>query len=254
MERQEFLRLSRRELLRLSTAGFVIRRQGVAARRGIRRARPRGPGGGGGGRRGLPDQSADPRAVQRSAARPEGAGAVTVTVGLFGVGPRRPDRVARIPPATAHQIWPTQLGLPDPIVYRMKLQVDDIPSPRPRCCPSTRTGCPRCRSTGGTDVAAGTERNLPPSTIYGFNGTFPGPMINAEYGRPVLVRFESTSWTRTQGLRPRRLRLARVGLPDAPAQRPHGAGDATATRTTWMNTLGQAGYYPQQWCDNLYLN
>ena len=34
-------------------------------------------------------------------------------------------------------------------------------------------------------------RTLPASTIYGFNGTFPGPMINAEYGRPVLVRFEN---------------------------------------------------------------
>ena len=29
------------------------------------------------------------------------------------------------------------------------------------------------------------------STIYGFNGTFPGPRINAEYGRAALVRFEN---------------------------------------------------------------
>ena len=29
------------------------------------------------------------------------------------------------------------------------------------------------------------------ATIYGFNGTFPGPRINAEYGKPVLVRFEN---------------------------------------------------------------
>ena len=34
-------------------------------------------------------------------------------------------------------------------------------------------------------------RNLPESTIYGFNGTFPGPRINAEYGRAALVRFEN---------------------------------------------------------------
>ena len=34
-------------------------------------------------------------------------------------------------------------------------------------------------------------RTLPASTIYGFNGTFPGPRINAEYGKPVLVRFEN---------------------------------------------------------------
>ena len=36
----------------------------------------------------------------------------------------------------------------------------------------------------GNTYPAGTVRTLPPSTIYGFNGTFPGPMINAEYGKP----------------------------------------------------------------------
>ena len=30
---------------------------------------------------------------------------------------------------------------------------------------------------------------MPLSTIYGFNGQFPGPMINNEYGKPSLVRF-----------------------------------------------------------------
>ena len=42
----------------------------------------------------------------------------------------------------------------------------------------------------GKPVRAGTMRDLPKSTIYGF-GTFPGPMINAEYGKPVIVRFEN---------------------------------------------------------------
>jgi FtsP/CotA-like multicopper oxidase with cupredoxin domain len=41
----------------------------------------------------------------------------------------------------------------------------------------------------GNTFPAGTVRNLPPSVIYGFNGTFPGPMINNEYGKPSLVRF-----------------------------------------------------------------
>src|SRR4029077_14732652 len=58
----------------------------------------------------------------------------------------------------------------------------------------------------GNVYPAGTVRTLPPSTIYGFNGvkpgdslktglppaaTFPGPMINARYGHPVLVRFDN---------------------------------------------------------------
>ena len=38
-------------------------------------------------------------------------------------------------------------------------------------------------------LRGGHAADLPRSTIYGFNGTFPGPMINAEYGRPALVRF-----------------------------------------------------------------
>ena len=46
-------------------------------------------------------------------------------------------------------------------------------------------------STPASQYAAGTKRTLPPSTIYGFNGPFPGPMINAEYGRPALVRFDN---------------------------------------------------------------
>src|SRR5205085_5272287 len=40
-----------------------------------------------------------------------------------------------------------------------------------------------------TRYPAAVERYLPDSTIYGFNGTFPGSMINAEYGMPVLVCF-----------------------------------------------------------------
>jgi hypothetical protein len=51
----------------------------------------------------------------------------------------------------------------------------------------------RCKGTfdpSGKTYQAGTVRTLPPSTIYGFKGTFPGPRINAEYGKPVIVRFE----------------------------------------------------------------
>src|SRR3954470_1305610 len=40
-------------------------------------------------------------------------------------------------------------------------------------------------------AANANPRPLPQSTIYGFNGTFPGPRINAEYGQPALVRFEN---------------------------------------------------------------
>jgi len=41
----------------------------------------------------------------------------------------------------------------------------------------------------GNTFPAGTVRSLPSSTITAFNGSFPGPMVNTEYGKPVLIRF-----------------------------------------------------------------
>ena len=49
----------------------------------------------------------------------------------------------------------------------------------------------------GKTYPAGTVRTLPASTIYGFNGTFPGPMINAEYGKPCSCASRTIS-TRTR--------------------------------------------------------
>ena len=75
----------------------------------------------------------------------------------------------------------------------------------------------------GKTYAAGTQRDLPPSTIYGFNGTFPGPMINAEYGRPALVRFANHLDENPLGLDRQDFGSPRLLVPDPPAQRAHGA-------------------------------
>ncbi len=91
-----------------------------------------------------------------------------------------------------HQMWPGQAGtvcanMPQPIIYQNKLQVaahSFTSSPVRTLVPYT--------NTKGKVVPAGTVvSRLPASTIYGFNGKFPGPMINAEYGKPCLVRFEN---------------------------------------------------------------
>ena len=76
----------------------------------------------------------------------------------------------------------------------------------------------------GNTFPAGTVRTLPPSTIYGFNGTFPGPRINAEYGKPVLVRFENHLDENPLNLDRQDFGVAGLVVPDPPAQRPHGAG------------------------------
>jgi FtsP/CotA-like multicopper oxidase with cupredoxin domain len=91
-----------------------------------------------------------------------------------------------------HQLWVDAVGFPDPIVYDIKVQVAQHSFTSSLVRPIDDNG----RDTGsfdanGNPVPAGTLRTLPPSLIYGFNGTFPGPMINAEYGKPVLVRFSN---------------------------------------------------------------
>ena len=47
-----------------------------------------------------------------------------------------------------HQIWPGQIGYPDPLVYVIKVQVvDALRSPSRRCCRSTRSASRPCPST-----------------------------------------------------------------------------------------------------------
>jgi FtsP/CotA-like multicopper oxidase with cupredoxin domain len=92
-----------------------------------------------------------------------------------------------------HQIWVDALGLPDPLVYLIDDQVRTHSWTTSQVRPIDDHGedAPSFDAAGNT-FPAGTLRTVPPSTIYGFNGIFPGPMINAEYGKPVLVRFRNT--------------------------------------------------------------
>jgi FtsP/CotA-like multicopper oxidase with cupredoxin domain len=95
-----------------------------------------------------------------------------------------------------HQIWPgegvTSNYFPagaarNPLVYQIKLQSSGHNFTSGPVQPINSFGkniTPPGMSGTGT-------RYLPPSTIYGFNGTFPGPRINAEYGTAALVRFEN---------------------------------------------------------------
>ena len=100
---------------------------------------------------------------------------------------------------------------PDPIVYQIKVQVDTHAFTTSQVLPIDADGKPDglVRRSGHDASPRARSGRCPPSTIYGFNGTFPGPMINAEYGKPALVRFENQpgreparTWTaRTSGPR-----------------------------------------------------
>jgi FtsP/CotA-like multicopper oxidase with cupredoxin domain len=99
-----------------------------------------------------------------------------------------------------HQLWPSDIpaigdwpgGSPDPIIYQIKDTVSTHSFTKSKVLPIDKNGRPAVSfdATGKT-YPAGTQRDLPLSTIYGFDGNFPGPMINAEYGHPNLVRFEN---------------------------------------------------------------
>ncbi len=154
-----------------------------------------------------------------------------------------------------HQIWPGKIGYPEPIVYKIDLRVNTHAFTTSQVLPIDDNGEPAASfDAAGRTYAPGTLRTLPPSTIYGFNGTFPGPRINAEYGKPVLVRFENLLH-----LNPLNLDRQDFGSPDwsflTHLHNGHTAPESDGNPHYSMRYGPRAmGYGPLQWCDNLYLN
>ncbi len=155
----------------------------------------------------------------------------------------------------AHQIWPRQIGYPDPIVYKIDLQVAQHSFTTSRVRPIDSLGQPAPSfDAAGTVYAPGTERTLPPSTVWAFNGTFPGPRINAEYGRPVLVRFVNRLHENPLGLDSQDF-----GAPDRSflthLHNAHTAPESDGNPHYSMRYGPKHfGYRPGEWVDNLYLN
>jgi FtsP/CotA-like multicopper oxidase with cupredoxin domain len=104
-------------------------------------------------------------------------------------GPDNQDFVKGAAPNT-HQLFPGTAPVADfplPIVYQLKLEVSGHDFTSSLVQPIDSNG--RNATPPGTGNSR--PRNLPKSTIYGFDGTFPGPMINFEYRQPAIVRFEN---------------------------------------------------------------
>ena len=145
-------------------------------------------------RRGVPDEPVDSEPVQRRVAGSPGAAARAVR-GLDELAERAGSGgwLARTRTATTGTSGGATTrsvgGATTPLVYKIELKVEEHSFTSSKVLPINSGGLPRDSfDQYGKRVAAG-PRYLPPSTIYGFNGTFPGPMINAEYGKPALVRF-----------------------------------------------------------------
>lgn len=154
-----------------------------------------------------------------------------------------------------HQIWSGDINCPDPIVYKIKLQVAPKSFTTSQVLPINSLGQPTVSyDDKGNTYPAGTVRTLPMSTIYGFNGTFPGPRINAEYGKPVLVRFVNELH-----LNPMNLDRQDFGAPDwsflTHLHNAHTAPESDGNPHYTMQYGPKThGYLPGMWCDNLYLN
>src|SRR3954454_22461306 len=158
-----------------------------------------------------------------------------------------------------HQKWPSALGFPDPIVYKIDVKVAQHSFTKSligsQVLPIDSLGQPTVSfDETGKSYPAGQVRTLPPSTIYGFNGTFPGPRINAEYGKPCLVRFENHLDENPLGLD-----RQDFGSPDysflTHLHNGHTAPESDGNPHYSM-TGGPhyEGYRPGMFCDNLYLN
>jgi FtsP/CotA-like multicopper oxidase with cupredoxin domain len=170
-------------------------------------------------------------------------------VGTWGTppGPQNQDSTGK-----PHQYWPTSYGLRPPRIYRIALQVDEHAFTSSTVLPINALGQPaESYDASGATYPAGTVRALPKSCIYGFNGTFPGPMINAEYGYPVSIRFVNDLHVNPKGLD-----RCDFGSPDygflTHLHNGHTAPECDGNPHYTEHVIGQPGYYPDQWCDNVY--
>ncbi|MBI5441032.1 MAG: multicopper oxidase domain-containing protein [Deltaproteobacteria bacterium] len=221
-----------------------------------------------------------PTALARGWRRPDGtldpfaADAWTVRESAFGPGVVLPgpgeghqDALGHryngpgIPFAGTHQLWTDGTGvsglpgtqvpgfpLPNPILYHIRLQVRTHSFTSSPVMPIDKNGNPVAPPPDVVTIFG--KYYLPPSAICGFNGTFPGPLINAEYGRPVLVRFENDL-----DFNPLCLDRQDFGAPDW-AFLTHLHNGHTAPESDGQPhhlTDNDGGYLPGQWSDNLYL-
>lgn len=164
---------------------------------------------------------------------------------LFNRWPVMPQREYQDSEGGYHQVWPAKtaegLNLPPPLIFEAKVQVAEHSFTSSKVLPIDKDGLPVARPGGGSG-----PQSLSNSTIYGFNGHFPGLMINARYGQPVLVRFINCLADD--------FGLDRCDFGDPEMKfLTHLHNGHTAAESDG-NPFHRGGYFPGQWVDNLYLN
>jgi FtsP/CotA-like multicopper oxidase with cupredoxin domain len=146
-----------------------------------------------------------------------------------------------------HSLWPSDIKaadgkpLPEPVHYLVRLQNATHKWTSSKVQPINKLG---------QDVVAPGRQpgplDLPPSDIWSFNGTFPGSMINARYGQPVVVRFKNEI---VKGP----VRPESFGSPKGQFL-VHLHNGHTAPESDGNPHFRPEGFGPGEWVDNLYLN
>jgi FtsP/CotA-like multicopper oxidase with cupredoxin domain len=137
----------------------------------------------------------------------------------------------------------------NPICYHIRVQVAAKRFTTSRVIPINRRGLPVLPPpAAGITLVNGTAV-LPASTIYGFNGTFPGPMINVDYGRPVVVRFENDLDQNPLGLN-----RGDFGVDQFLTHLHNGHTAPESDGQPHYMQHNEGGYNPGDFVDNLYLN
>ena len=149
-----------------------------------------------------------------------------------------------------HQLGCGAVGSPAPVYYRIPLQVGAHSFSSSKVLPIDSNGNPVGNGMIGYeflpnyDPAVGLA--LPDSTIYGYNGKFPGAMIYARYGQPACIRFVNELDENPLGLD-----RGDFGVTEFLTHLHNGH---TAPESDGNPNHKPTAYEPKGWCDNLYLN
>jgi FtsP/CotA-like multicopper oxidase with cupredoxin domain len=164
-----------------------------------------------------------------------------------------------VKPATINAGIPGALRYPlalTPILYHIRLKIAGHSFTNSKVRPLNRAGQFMTQADLDAlgiplilDQDGGTAALLPLSTIYGFNGTFPGPMINVDYGKPVIVRFECDLDQNPLGLD-----TGDFGVPQFLTHLHNGHTAPECDGQPHYMQHNEGGYIGGDYVDNLYLN
>jgi FtsP/CotA-like multicopper oxidase with cupredoxin domain len=256
MERLDRVRMTRRDMLRLSAGGagmFALTASGLAVSSSL------GSGGGNIYIEAFPTSPLILSPFNDPLPIPKAAAPIAKSIVDTWESPPGPDNQDFVKDAAAwkHQLWPGTAPVADyplPLVYQIKLEVAGHDFTSSLVQPIDSNG----RNVTPPRSANANPRKLPSSTIYGFNGTFPGPRINFEYTKPALLRFENhldvdNGFDRQDFGAPNYAFLTHLHNGHTASESDGNPAQGHRRFSPLGRLDHEAAYEPGEWVDNLYL-